>query len=93
MTGNQGNIFFTALPLPKRLMDNRYHRHTLISGWDQDRLHTATVVIMGVGALGNEAARILAMSGIGNLILCDFDQVSVSNLSRSGLFGNSPNIA
>ncbi len=67
-------------------MDNRYARHTLISGWDQERLGAATVVIMGVGALGNEVARILAMSGIGGLILCDFDRVSVSNLSRSGLF-------
>ncbi len=67
-------------------MDNRYARHTLISGWDQDLLAAATVVIVGVGALGNEAARILAMSGVGNLILCDFDRVSVSNLSRSALF-------
>ncbi len=67
-------------------MDNRYKRHKLISGWNQEHLSSATAVIMGIGALGNEAARILAMSGIGNMILCDFDRVSVSNLSRSGLF-------
>ena len=59
----------------------------LIPGWDQRRLAAATVVVIGVGALGNEVAKNLALAGIGRLVLCDPDVVSVSNLSRTVLFG------
>jgi len=67
-------------------MNDRYARHQLIPGWRQDRLAEATAVIVGVGALGNEVARLLAMAGIGRLVLCDPDVVSESNLSRTVLF-------
>jgi molybdopterin/thiamine biosynthesis adenylyltransferase len=67
-------------------MSSRYDRQTLIPGWHQQSLTDAKVVIAGVGALGNEAARILAMSGVGQLILCDPDRVEESNLSRTLLF-------
>jgi molybdopterin-synthase adenylyltransferase len=66
---------------------DRYARQRLIPGWDQDRLAAATVVIMGVGALGNEVAKNLALAGAGRMILCDPDTVSASNLSRTVLFG------
>lgn len=68
-------------------MAERFARHELIPGWEQERLHEAVVVIVGVGALGNEAARILALAGVGALILCDPDRVAESNLSRTPLFG------
>ncbi len=64
----------------------RFARHTLIPGWDQGRLVGALVVVIGVGALGNEVSRILAMAGVGRLLLCDPDTVSPSNLSRTVLF-------
>ena len=64
----------------------RFDRHRLIPGWHQERLHAATAVVAGVGALGNEVARLLAMAGIGRLILCDPDIVAPSNLSRTVLF-------
>ncbi|MGI8333707.1 HesA/MoeB/ThiF family protein [Actinomadura scrupuli] len=67
-------------------MTDRYARHDLIPGWRQDRLSKSTAVIAGVGALGNEVARLLAMAGIGGLLLCDPDVVSESNLSRTVLF-------
>ncbi|NEO46507.1 MAG: ThiF family adenylyltransferase [Moorea sp. SIO4A3] len=70
-------------------MANRYARHDLIPGWNQQHLADATVVIVGMGALGNEVARILAMSGVGNLILCDPDRIEESNLSRTILFRQS----
>ena len=66
--------------------NERFARHTLIAGWEQSRLQAATAVIVGIGALGNEVARILAMSGIGQLILCDDDRIALSNLSRCVLF-------
>lgn len=65
----------------------RYARHQLIPGWDQARLAAATVVIVGVGALGNEVAKNLALAGVGRLVLCDPDVVAESNLSRTVLFG------
>jgi molybdopterin-synthase adenylyltransferase len=65
----------------------RYARHGLIPGWDQTRLAAVTVVIAGVGALGNELAKNLALAGVGRLLLCDPDVVSESNLSRTVLFG------
>jgi molybdopterin/thiamine biosynthesis adenylyltransferase len=73
--------------LSGRPAGDRFHRQRLIGGWDQDRLDRATVVVMGVGALGNEVAKNLALAGVGRLILCDPDTVSVSNLSRTVLLG------
>jgi molybdopterin/thiamine biosynthesis adenylyltransferase/predicted Zn-ribbon and HTH transcriptional regulator len=67
-------------------MDERFARHHLIPEWDQQALSQAHVIIVGVGALGNEVARILAMSGVGYLLLCDHDRITVSNLSRCSLF-------
>lgn len=64
-----------------------YDRQLLIPGWRQDLLAAATVVIAGVGAIGNEVAKNLALAGVGRLIACDPDVVSVSNLNRTVLFG------
>ena len=65
----------------------RYARHTLIPGWDQRTLATASVVVAGVGAVGSEAARLLAKAGVGRLLLCDMDIIEESNLSRGALYG------
>jgi molybdopterin/thiamine biosynthesis adenylyltransferase len=64
----------------------RYARHRQIPGWDQERLTAAQVIILGVGALGSEVARLLAQAGVGRLTLCDPDTVEESNLSRGALF-------
>lgn len=65
---------------------SRYSRQTRIAGWKQSELAAATVVVAGVGALGNEVARLLAMAGVGRLVLCDPDVVEESNLHRTVLF-------
>jgi molybdopterin/thiamine biosynthesis adenylyltransferase len=70
-------------------MGTRFDRQRLVPEWDQNALTQATVVVVGVGALGNEVARILAMSGVGTLMLCDPDRVEESNLSRAVLFSES----
>jgi len=67
-------------------MNERFQRHTLIEGWKQGNLSQAVVIIIGMGALGNEAARVLALAGVGKLILCDPDVIETSNLSRMTLF-------
>ncbi|MEU4536138.1 ThiF family adenylyltransferase [Streptosporangium sp. NPDC023825] len=66
---------------------DRFARQRTIPGWDQERLTAATAVIVGVGALGNETAKNLALAGVGRLILCDPDTVSATNLSRTVLLG------
>ncbi|HMF32215.1 MAG TPA: ThiF family adenylyltransferase [Candidatus Lokiarchaeia archaeon] len=64
----------------------RYARQFLIKGWDQKALNEATVFIAGVGALGCEIAKDLALCGVGKLLLCDLDTIETSNLSRQLLF-------
>jgi molybdopterin/thiamine biosynthesis adenylyltransferase len=61
-------------------------RQKLIDGWDQLALKNSTVFIAGVGALGCEIAKDLALCGVGKLILCDLDTIETSNLSRQMLF-------
>jgi molybdopterin-synthase adenylyltransferase len=61
-------------------------RQELIPNWSQENLRDSVVVIVGVGAIGVEFAKNLALSGVGHLILIDFDTISLSNLSRTVLF-------
>ncbi len=65
---------------------DRYSRQRLISWWDQERLADSWVMVVGIGALGNEVTKNLAQIGVGNLFLVDFDFVETSNLTRSVLF-------
>ncbi|PLY03131.1 MAG: thiamine biosynthesis protein ThiF [Desulfuromonas sp.] len=51
-----------------------------------EKLKAATVGIAGVGGLGSALAIALARSGIGRLILADFDVVEPSNLNRQQYF-------
>ncbi len=53
------------------------HGHTL-----QDKLGKTTVAICGVGGLGSNIAISLARTGIGKLILIDFDKIEITNLNR-----------
>ena len=43
----------------------RYARHALIPDWSQPALAAASVVVIGVGAVGSEVARLLAQAGVG----------------------------
>jgi len=49
-------------------------------------LKTKTVGIAGCGGLGSNCAVALARSGIGNLIIADFDIIEESNLNRQYYF-------
>jgi len=69
--------------------ENRYDRLKLIDWWNQSKLSTSKILIVGAGALGNEVIKNLALLGIGNITIVDFDTVSVSNLTRSVLFRES----
>ena len=48
----------------------------------QQAFSSATVAICGLGGLGSNIAIALARSGVGKLILIDFDRVDITNLHR-----------
>ena len=68
------------------LPEDRSHRQRLISWWEQERLAAARVLVVGAGALGNEILKLLALSGVGHIMIFDMDRIEVSNLSRTVLF-------
>ncbi|WXG40898.1 MAG: ThiF family adenylyltransferase [Candidatus Freyarchaeum deiterrae] len=82
-------------------MEDRYHRQKLVNvmgvAWDQDKLLNSTALIAGMGALGCESAKNLALMGLKKLIIIDNDVVELSNLSRQMLFRDgdigSPKVA
>jgi adenylyltransferase/sulfurtransferase len=63
-----------------------FARQSLIPGWDQEPVSNARVLITGVGALGNACAADLALTGVRNFVLVDFDEIETSNLSRTLFF-------
>ncbi|OJJ19957.1 hypothetical protein BKI52_15885 [marine bacterium AO1-C] len=69
--------------------DNPFDRQERIEWWSQEKLKKAKVMVVGAGAIGNETLKNLALLGIGNIFIVDFDTVSTSNLSRTVLFRKS----
>ncbi|MGI2179145.1 molybdopterin-synthase adenylyltransferase MoeB [Shewanella frigidimarina] len=70
------------------LTDNemlRYSRQISIKAIDidgQEKLKLAKVLIIGAGGLGCAASQYLAVAGVGEITLVDFDTVELSNLQR-----------
>lgn len=60
--------------------------YNLISWFDIEKVENATVMVVGAGALGNEVLKNLALLGVGNIVIVDFDRIEYSNLTRSILF-------
>lgn len=64
-------------------MTNRFKRITALIGDEAMRkLTDATVMVVGCGAVGSYAIEALARSGIGHIIVVDFDVVDESNTNR-----------
>lgn len=52
----------------------------------QVKLRAAKVAVAGIGGLGSNIAVMLARTGVGHLLLVDFDVVDVTNLNRQMYF-------
>lgn len=63
----------------------RYNRQMMMEGWGEEtqrKLKNSTVFIAGAGGLGSPVSIYLAVAGVGNIIICDFDSPDWSNLNR-----------
>lgn len=63
----------------------RYSRHILLPQVEyagQEKLTQSHALIIGAGGLGSPVALYLAASGLGQLTICDFDEVDLTNLQR-----------
>lgn len=70
----------------------KYSRQILIKGFGrvgQEKLKKSAVFIAGAGGLGSSCAMYLAAAGVGEIKICDYDKVEVSNLNRQILHGES----
>ena len=62
---------------------DRLHRISLLLGNEAiKKLQQSSVMVVGCGAVGSFAIEALARSGVGHIILIDFDNVEESNINR-----------
>lgn len=69
--------------------EDRYSRLRLIPWWDQERLSSACIMVVGAGAIGNELIKNLALLGVGKILIFDMDSIENTNLTRSVLYRRS----
>lgn len=70
----------------------RYNRQMMIPGWGQEiqeKLKGSTVFIAGAGGLGSPVSMYLAVAGVGQIRICDFDAPEYSNLNRQILHNHT----
>ncbi|NLY66793.1 MAG: tRNA threonylcarbamoyladenosine dehydratase [Tissierellia bacterium] len=64
-------------------MDQRFIRTELLLGKEGiDKLKDSCVAVFGVGGVGSFASEALVRSGLGKIILVDYDIIDISNLNR-----------
>lgn len=66
--------------------EDRYDRSRRIPWLDLEKVFKARVLMIGAGALGNEVAKNLVLSGFRRITIVDMDRVVGSNLNRCLFF-------
>ncbi|MHA1916197.1 MAG: HesA/MoeB/ThiF family protein [Promethearchaeota archaeon] len=85
MNDNQNKNNIEVLGL-KSIDADKFDRQKRIKGWDQKKIVNAKVMVIGVGATGNEVVKNLVLAGIGTILIIDYDLIELSNLNRCVLF-------
>jgi adenylyltransferase/sulfurtransferase len=70
----------------------RYTRQMMMDDWGEEtqkKLKNSTVFVAGAGGLGSPVSIYLAVAGIGNIRICDFDAPEYSNLNRQILHNHN----
>lgn len=80
----------TRIRIPN-LKTDRLGTFEFISWWEIPKVQAAKIMVVGAGALGNEVLKNLALMGVGNIFVVDFDTIEAANLSRSVLFREEDN--
>lgn len=62
--------------------DRLFRTRQLLGASATEKLQNASVMVFGCGAVGSFAIEALARSGIGHIIVLDFDTVEESNINR-----------
>jgi adenylyltransferase/sulfurtransferase len=65
----------------------RHHALPQIGVAGQERIEAGTALLIGLGGIGCAAASYLVSSGVGHILLSDFDTVDETNLGRQTLYG------
>ena len=63
-------------------MDRLHRTRLLLGDAAVEKLRSATVMVVGCGAVGSFAIECLARAGVGNIVIVDFDTVAQSNINR-----------
>lgn len=67
----------------------RYSRQLILPGFDQKKLLDAKIVLVGVGGLGAPCAMYLTSTGVGEIVLVDFDRIELTNLHRQTIYNET----
>jgi molybdopterin/thiamine biosynthesis adenylyltransferase len=62
------------------------HSRSAVAGYEPEYLQAAKVLVVGLGALGQNVVQNLALLGIGELLLVDFDEFEAHNATRSPFY-------
>ena len=64
-------------------MNEQFQRFALLLTSEQiEKINKAKVAVIGLGGVGSVATLALARNGVKNFVLCDFDEVQISNINR-----------
>lgn len=68
------------------MVEDDVHSRSRLAGYKPEILFNSSVLIVGLGALGQNLALNLALSGVGELLIVDFDAFETHNVTRSPLY-------
>ena len=69
------------------------HSRSVLAGYDPELLAAGKVLVVGLGALGQNVVQNLSLLGIGQLMLVDFDTFEGHNATRSPFFPTRAEVA